>query len=393
MRKVLCEQKHYFDADRFQTCPVCGSPPASEVPSQKESLSQLPLQQGGGSIPNPDLTQLVYEPDDDARWRMGLFQRSDKKKQQQQNQWASQPQWNSQPEQGSAQPTWEQPNQGPTQPVWEQPNQGSTQPIWEQPNQGSTQPLWNNRQQTAGNQQQNGIQQWDWQSVVEQQQREQQQREQQQREQQQREQQQREQQQREQQQREQQQREQQQREQQQREQQQREQQQREQQQREQQKAASRPAKPSASADSIKEPAKPKSGSSAALEKTKVVYDDYGNPPVGWLVCVKGDHAGEAFECITGRNRIGRNRDYEIPILADRTVSRSVHATIIYEPKSRKFFIQAGGGDGLVYKNDDILFGHEELNLYDKITLGKAEFVFVPLCGESFTWDDYLEDNV
>lgn len=118
--------------------------------------------------------------------------------------------------------------------------------------------------------------------------------------------------------------------------------------------------------------------------------DEVKPPVGWLVCIKGEYAGCAFECKTGRNRIGRNGNMEICLLHDASISREIHAIVIYEPKQRIFYLQVGTSDGLTYLNGNYLFDHSELHAFDKIELGKAEFLFVPLCGEKFTWDDYIK---
>lgn len=129
----------------------------------------------------------------------------------------------------------------------------------------------------------------------------------------------------------------------------------------------------------------------ALPMTLAYYNfDEVKPPVGWLVCVKGVYAGRAFECKTGRNRIGRNGNMEICLLHDTSISEEIHALIIYEPKQRVFYLQAGTSEGLTYLNGNYLFDHSELHAFDKIELGKAEFLFLPLCGEKFTWDDYVK---
>lgn len=113
-------------------------------------------------------------------------------------------------------------------------------------------------------------------------------------------------------------------------------------------------------------------------------------PAGWLVCVKGVYRGHAFTCTTGKNRIGRNPNCNINLIEDPSISREPHAIIIYDPRGKKFYLQGGDGSGLVYHNSELLFTHAELKAYDSIQIGeKAEFVFVPLCGEKFTWDDYL----
>lgn len=133
-----------------------------------------------------------------------------------------------------------------------------------------------------------------------------------------------------------------------------------------------------------------STNTSPLPKT-VAYYDAGEvePPVGWLVCVRGIYTGHAFACKAGRNRIGRNLDMDICLSDDGSISRDTHAIIIYEPKNRIFYLQAGTGSGLTYHNGNLIFDHTEINSYDKIELGKAEFIFFPLCGEQFTWDDYM----
>lgn len=132
---------------------------------------------------------------------------------------------------------------------------------------------------------------------------------------------------------------------------------------------------------------------SAFPKTTAFYDAGDiRPPVGWLVCIRGTYVGRAFECKVGRSRIGRNLDMDICLSEDSSISRDVHAAIIYEPKNRIFYLQAGVSSGLTYHNGNLIFDHEELHAYDKIELGKTEFLFFPLCGENFTWDDYMEKD-
>lgn len=109
-------------------------------------------------------------------------------------------------------------------------------------------------------------------------------------------------------------------------------------------------------------------------------------PVGWLVGLSGENRGRLFPCRSGRNRIGRSLQMDIAIPEESSVDLDTHAQIIYEPKKRQFFLQAGNGNGLSYLNDGLVFTHEELHAYDRITLGDVEFIFLPLCGESFDWD-------
>lgn len=108
-------------------------------------------------------------------------------------------------------------------------------------------------------------------------------------------------------------------------------------------------------------------------------------PVGWLVALSGVYKGNVFLCRKGRNCIGRAAQMDISLPDEPSVDQIAHAQIIYEPKKRQFFLQTGSGNGLCYLNYELVFTHKELHSYDRVTLGDAEFLFVPLCGESFEW--------
>ena len=132
---------------------------------------------------------------------------------------------------------------------------------------------------------------------------------------------------------------------------------------------------------------------SALPKTVSYYDmEENEPPVGWLVCIKGPYRGRAYECHVGRNRIGRSPELELCLPEDTAVTREPHAILIYEPRQRSFYLQAGTGDGLAYLNGSVLFSHEELHAYDRLALGGSEFVFLPLCGDRFSWEDCIEEE-
>ncbi len=113
------------------------------------------------------------------------------------------------------------------------------------------------------------------------------------------------------------------------------------------------------------------------------------PVVGWLVCIKGNHFGESFNIAAGRNSIGRGASNKINISKDNAVSRSKHAWLTYEPKKRDFYIQPGEGSGLTYLNGDNVMESKKLKEKDVLEFGNGQYLLIPLCGETFTWEDYI----
>lgn len=109
------------------------------------------------------------------------------------------------------------------------------------------------------------------------------------------------------------------------------------------------------------------------------------PPVGYLICIKGEDYGTGFALKSGNNSIGRSQSMDVVIL-DAKVSREKQAFVMYEPHKRDFYLKPGEGTGLCYLNDDILLEIQKLKAYDKISLGDSELLFIPVCGEQFSWE-------
>ena len=62
--------------------------------------------------------------------------------------------------------------------------------------------------------------------------------------------------------------------------------------------------------------------------------------------------------------------------------------VAYDPKSRAYtLLPCGDGVNIVYCNDEALYVPQKLNIYDVITLGDTQLMFVPLCGEKFAWEN------
>ena len=110
-----------------------------------------------------------------------------------------------------------------------------------------------------------------------------------------------------------------------------------------------------------------------------------DPVVGWLVCIEGPDKGRDFRIHTERNFIGRDPSMDIAIAGDASISRSNHTVVSYNPKKHSFSIAPGDARGLTYVNDDELLAAQPLTAYDVVELGASKLLFVPFCGDRFTW--------
>jgi len=128
-----------------------------------------------------------------------------------------------------------------------------------------------------------------------------------------------------------------------------------------------------------------------LSKTVAYFEaEAAVPPVGWLIGIAGLYWGREFPCRTGNNRIGRSADMDIVLSDDPSVSRELHAMLLYEPHKRAFFLQSGTGNGLIYLNGELVLQPRRLAARDRVEIGKSTFLFFPLCGEDFCWEDFQQ---
>lgn len=113
---------------------------------------------------------------------------------------------------------------------------------------------------------------------------------------------------------------------------------------------------------------------------------YFDPVVGWMVCVDGPNRGKDYRLHAGNNRVGRNPKNDIYLQGDLTVSGEDNCIIGYDNRSKRFFFAAGTGKNMVYVNNEVVFNHVELHAYDVVTVGNTNLMFVPFCGEQFSWN-------
>lgn len=112
------------------------------------------------------------------------------------------------------------------------------------------------------------------------------------------------------------------------------------------------------------------------------------PVVGWLVVVEGPGRGNSVNLGYGMNTIGRESGNRVCLpYGDMQISRSKHATLTYDPRGRKFFIQHGESTNLTYVGESPVLAPLELKPGDLVRLGDNTVLkFIPLCGDDFNWD-------
>ena len=159
------------------------------------------------------------------------------------------------------------------------------------------------------------------------------------------------------------------------------------------------------AETVKADSADSSSQGPGEEKTRVVgprsqqqevptenADGMGDPVVGWLVVVEGPGKGKAMELGYGSNSMGRGETSDVQLnFGDTQISRSNHATVTYDSRGRKFYVEKGSGRNLTYLNDEPVLGAIELPAQSHIGIGATVLRFVPLCGEAFDWQGTKEN--
>lgn len=125
------------------------------------------------------------------------------------------------------------------------------------------------------------------------------------------------------------------------------------------------------------------GKTVGMMQAQMGFD----PVVGWLACVAGPSRGKSYTVRGGVNAIGRSERMDIVITGDLKISAENHAKISYSDKHNRFNLLPGEGRNIVYLNDQEVFTPMPLSAYDLIDFGETKLLFVPLCGERFTWED------
>lgn len=116
-------------------------------------------------------------------------------------------------------------------------------------------------------------------------------------------------------------------------------------------------------------------------------DFLAEPVVGWLVVIDGPGRGQSLTLGYGVNSIGRGPDARVSLdFGDEEISRRSHASLTYDTRGRKFYIQHGGGTNLTYLGDAPVLQPHEIKGREIIGLGKTRLIFIPFCGPEFEWE-------
>lgn len=116
-----------------------------------------------------------------------------------------------------------------------------------------------------------------------------------------------------------------------------------------------------------------------------------DPVVGWVVCIDGPLRGTDWRLHVGYNYIGRELG-DIHIQGDSQISREKHAMIAYHNKNRTYYVGPAEGRNIIELNDEPVFNATKLSRHDVITVGTTKLMFIPLCDETFAWDQEKQEK-
>ena len=126
---------------------------------------------------------------------------------------------------------------------------------------------------------------------------------------------------------------------------------------------------------------------ASAEQT-AMDDPMANPPVGWLVVIRGPGKGRVLTLGNGMNAIGRGPGSRVQMdFGDDGISRANHARLVYEPRQRRYLLTHGDGDNLTYLNGEVVLQPAAIESGAEIQLGDTMLRFQAFCGAAFDWPD------
>lgn len=126
----------------------------------------------------------------------------------------------------------------------------------------------------------------------------------------------------------------------------------------------------------------------ANEAPAAATDAMADPPVGWLVVVRGPGKGNVLTLGNGMNAIGRGTSSRVRLdFGDANVSRANHARVAYEPGQRQWLLSHGDGSNLTYLNGEVVMAAVEITSGAEIQIGDTTLRFQAFCSQEFDWPD------
>ena len=127
------------------------------------------------------------------------------------------------------------------------------------------------------------------------------------------------------------------------------------------------------------------------ESEATAEDPMLDPPVGWLVVVRGPGKGRVLTLGNGMNVLGRGPTARVRIdFGDDTIARANHARLVYEPRQRLYLLSHGEGANLTYLNGTVVTETVEVESGAMIEVGETTLRFQAFCTKAFDWPD-LDD--
>ncbi len=105
----------------------------------------------------------------------------------------------------------------------------------------------------------------------------------------------------------------------------------------------------------------------------------------FLVCVDGPMTGASFVFQENKAIIGRQKNYEIALFRDPSVSRSPHGVIHYDKDTLTYTVSKADPEKKVSVNGTFIEEDTVLNMYDIIGIGQTRLLFMPVCSDKFSW--------
>ncbi len=114
--------------------------------------------------------------------------------------------------------------------------------------------------------------------------------------------------------------------------------------------------------------------------------DSSDPVGGWLVCTEGPEKGRDYRILCRNNTLGSSNKMDICLRGLTSTTAESHARIAYDRKHNVFHIIPTDSTEVIYVNDEPVYVPTGLKDRDVIEIGGYKLVFIPFCGEIFSWE-------